>query len=334
MIGVAGFICVDLTPGIGEGPFVFVPGRLLEVGKMVSSAGGVVGNTGGALCRLGVSSRLIAITGEDSLASMLADVLHTSLGADAPLELRAIKGAGTAYSVVLNPKGQDRMFLTFRGVNDAWNANTLDDAFFQGLTMFHFGYPPLCEGMAKNNGEETLKLYKRCHSKGIVTSLDMTLPSPGTFSWDMDWRAFLENVLPENDIFCPSIDELRFFLKDNTSTPDEMAQELIRMGTKAVLLKMGADGLMVRVADTEDAAKLFAKFGTKSWRGEMTFVPPKPVEVKGTTGAGDTAIAGFLAAIHEGYSAKEAADIASRAAASRISSDLGMNGIPKLAELP
>ena len=62
---VGGTICVDVFPGLehlGEGKFeaMFRPGGVITVGPAIFSTGGPVSNTGLALDRLGVATRLIA----------------------------------------------------------------------------------------------------------------------------------------------------------------------------------------------------------------------------------------------------------------------------------
>jgi len=66
----AGHLCLDIFPSfeqLPQGNFesVFKPGRLIQVGVAQFSTGGPASNTGLALQRLGVPTRLVAKVGAD-----------------------------------------------------------------------------------------------------------------------------------------------------------------------------------------------------------------------------------------------------------------------------
>lgn len=62
----AGHICLDVIPAFKQGAAslgeLLVPGKLVDVGPAVLATGGAVANTGLALHRLGVHTRLISRT--------------------------------------------------------------------------------------------------------------------------------------------------------------------------------------------------------------------------------------------------------------------------------
>ncbi|MBR0459725.1 MAG: carbohydrate kinase family protein [Victivallales bacterium] len=331
MLGVVGYLCVDMIPDLGPSPFAFVPGQLREIGGTPLFAGGSVANTGGSLCKLGLPTRLGALLGDDLFGGFLREFLHT-LAPEENLFLKTISGEPTGQTIVLNPAGQDRMFLTCRGVNDQMTADSFR-TFTEGLDLLHYGYPTLSRFMAQNNGAETIRLFQNAHEHGALTSLDLALPSPGTVFWTLDWMAFLKNVLPGTDLFCPSIDELRFMLKDQSSAPEALADATLQMGCHAVFLKMGAEGSLLKVADTDAAETALARFGSHEWRGVYKRVKPRPGPVVGTTGAGDSAIAGMLAGLHEGLSAARALDLANAVASYNVRVADSLSGIPTLAFL-
>lgn len=329
MIGIVGYLCMDVFPDLGQEPFEYTPGMLREVGSAPGHPGGTVGNTGGALCRLRENVRLGCAIGDDLWGTLIHHELkEIAAQANADVYTITFKGETSGYCLVLNPANQDRMFLVCRGVNDRLNSASFNDRFLEGLNILHFGYPSLCKAMAENYGAETKKLFTRCREKGILTSLDLSLPSPDTWFYTLDWISVLKNILPETDLFCPSIDELRFMLKMQVESPDELIDAALQMGTRAVFLKMGKDGILFRAADSDAAAKVFARFGSKAWRGERHMVEPFPVKVIGTTGAGDASIAGMLCGVVHGFSAEEAVKFASRVASYSISAMDSLSGIP------
>jgi sugar/nucleoside kinase (ribokinase family) len=333
MIGVLGYLCIDLTPNLGTTPFAYIPGNLREVDKIEATPGGTVGNTGGALCKLKVPTRLGALVGEDIFANVLEENLKNISSTNSEIYLKKVPQASSGYAIVLSPLNQDRMFLACRGVNDVISATTFDASFRKNLKILHFGYPSLCKKMAGNNGEELVKLFSQCLQENILTSLDMSLPSKDTFFYDVDWIKYLENVLPYTSLFCPSIEELRFMLKDETSSPEELADKLLTLGCSAVLLKMGKDGMLLKVSNNENKTKIFSLFSNHKWTNSFYYEKPFPCKVLNTTGAGDSAIAGFLTGIYSNYDALNCLKLASRVAAYRIAAAGNLSGIPSLQEI-
>lgn len=333
MIGVIGYLCLDLFPELGNEPFKFIPGILREIGAIPGAPGGTIGNTGGALCKLGLPVRLGALIGDDLFASVLEEAMKELVGEQGKLILKTVPEKNTGYAIVLSPVDSDRMFLANRGVNDLLDADSFGPEFRKNLEILHFGYPPLCRKMAEYDGRETRKLFYLCRREGILTSLDLSLPSPGTFSYTMDWIAYLKNVLPVTDLFCPSIDEFRFMMKDPVASPETLIEAALSWGTGAVLLKMGAKGILFRSSENAEATHIFSQFGSDSWCDVKYHAPPYPVPVLGTTGAGDSAIAGFLCGIKLGFNAYEAVRLASRIAAYRIATGGSLVGIPPIKDI-
>jgi sugar/nucleoside kinase (ribokinase family) len=64
------------------------------------------------------------------------------------------------------------------------------------------------------------------------------------------------------------------------------------------------------------------------WHGERFYTLPHHVKVVGTTGAGDSAIAGLLCAVYHGFGAVDAVKFASKTAACSISAMDPLSGIP------
>jgi len=331
MIGVVGYLCEDFFPELHEA-FAFVPGKLQEIAALPGCPGGSVGNTGGALCMLKVPVRLGVMTSDDAVGMVLRSTMESYAPEGGAFHL-TIPGKASGSTLVLNPPGQDRMFFCCRGVNDLMTAESYPESFYEGLSLLHFGYPSLSLNMAQNGGEETAKLFTKSRGKGILTSLDLSLPAKDTPFYNMDWMAFFRKVLPLTDFFCPSIDELQCMLRDETSAPEELAKKAIAMGCGAVLLKMGGKGLLVVTSDSESFAAKMAKRGTGAWRNCQCFVPPEKITVINATGAGDTAIAGFLAGVDSGLDAATSAKIASKTAVSRITSPKGIWGIPAFKQI-
>ena len=140
---------------------------------------------------------------------------------------------------------------------------------------------------------------------GLTTSLDMANPDIDSPGGRADWRAILQATLPHVDIFLPSLDEILFMLGRNMNSPlsaqllTEVSNEILAMGAKMVVLKLGERGLYLHVAPVSVLQNLgFASPShLTAWANYESWSPCFQVNVVGTTGAGDATIAGFLAAL-------------------------------------
>jgi sugar/nucleoside kinase (ribokinase family) len=309
---VAGHICLDIIPDLtflsaSQFEKNFQPGRLVQSGPAVLSPGGAVSNTGLALNRLGIDTRLIAKVGADQLGNTLRNCLtDQGLGLDQGIITSA--NSSTSYSLVISPQGIDRRFIHHPGANDDFCAEDIHTDQIQGAKLFHFGYPPLMKNMYVDNGSQLRDLFRKVKDAGLITSLDMAFPDPNSAAGKVNWRAILRQVLPYVDIFVPSVEEILFMLKwpetGNLSNTllEAVSGELLEMGTKMVLLKLGDQGLCLRTKDldTDKDGGLEALKDVHQWSNIKKVAPCFEVDVVGTTGSGDVTVAGFLAALLNG----------------------------------
>ena len=307
---VAGYICLDLLPELYPAdngmPFEYVPGKLLEVGGTRAACGGAVPNTGLALHKLGHRPRLLGKVGADAFGSIVKELVE-SAGQGLSRSLINDEQLHTANTFIISPPGQDRMFLAHAGANRNFSSDDVLNAGFDGVRLLHFGYPPLLDHSFRDNGNDTKKMFQVAKSRNVTTSLDMCLPDPEAKSAKIDWNAWLDNVLPQVDVFLPSIDELVFMLGEDEL--DLMADKLLQRGVAVVVIKLGSRGVYVK---TTDNLERLAQMGActpvhlEQWQGMEFLVPCFEAKVKGTTGAGDCTIAGFLSGLLRGMSAADA----------------------------
>lgn len=285
---VAGHICLDIIPTLearhSSLDQFLKPGQLVKIGPAIVAPGGSVFNTGLALHRLGVPTRLLGKVGDDALGRAVLDVLRTVDPALATGMVIA-PGEATSYTVVISPPGIDRMFLHCPGVNDTFSAADVSDHQLAGACLFHFGYPPMMRRMYLDDGRELESLFRRIKAAGLTTTLDMVMIDPASEAGQMDWTAIFRRVLPLVDIFLPSFDEILLLLhRPSTTSLSEMGTQLLDWGAGVVGLKLGNQGLYYRTRDRE------------------LLTPCFQVKVAGTTGSGDATIAGFLAGWLHGLS--------------------------------
>lgn len=343
----AGHICLDIIPefseGTGELGALMTPGTLTEVGPAVVSTGGAVPNTGQALFRLGEEVVLTGKVGDDEFGHTVRRLLNRTKSGLAD-GLIVDTDSTTSYSVVINPPGVDRIFLHSPGANHTFGADDVDFEKLQGCELFHFGYPPLMKRIYAQDGVELKTLFQRAKDSGMTTSLDMTFVDPSSLAGQVDWRAFLKNVLPVTDIFLPSLDEILFMTDrekyDQLVTEcdgriidgmdaaqiEQTAQKLIDYGVPVVVIKLGKNGLYLKTAGDVPGKD-------EGWNNVSCFEPCFSAEVVGTTGAGDCSIAGFLSATVNGASAKEAVTMAVAAGSASTESLNATDAVPTRTEL-
>jgi len=323
---VAGHICVDLFPRLDRAPEI-IPGRLMEVGPLRFAPGGCVANTGFALAGLGADVRMAADAGDDTLGRILADSLARS-GVAADLHLRP--DTSTSYSIVIQPPLGDRTFWHHAGANQSFDGSELT---WGGAGILHLGYPPLLPGLYREGPGRLREMFRSARSAGLVTSLDMATVDPATTAGRVNWKAWLDDVLSETDVFTPSIDDLTLALGATrlARTPravGELAAGFIRAGAAVVMIKLGDRGLYLRTSGAGRLGRV-ASPGIASWAERSLWAPRLRVDVGSTTGAGDSAAGGLLYGLAAGLEPEEALQVAASAAAARVESGL----VPPWAEL-
>lgn len=346
---VAGHICLDVIPTIlGQADFetTFKPGRLIETGPVVMATGGAVANTGQALHKLGIDTRLIGKIGDDTFGQAILDIVGRS-SAHLAEGMRLSPGEASSYTIILSPPHTDRLFLHCPGPNNTFGAADIDFDLVAQVDLFHFGYPTIMERMYQNNGAELLEVFQQAKATGATTSLDLALPDPNSSSGRSDWRGIFKAVLPEVDLFVPSLEETLFTLRPQTFatftqgqqplTADllsSLADELLAMGVKIVLLKAGEGGLYLRTADESKLVTMGRAQPDEvaRWANRELWAPIFVVNMAGTTGAGDAAIAGFLAALLRGYSPTEAITLAAAVGACNVEAPDALSGVQGWAE--
>jgi sugar/nucleoside kinase (ribokinase family) len=349
---VAGHICLDVIPGLGatsQDGFEqrFRPGHLVEVGPAVIATGGAVSNTGLALHKLGVSTRLMGKVGDDLLGQVVRQVVAAHGGA--LVDGMVIDGAAsTSYTIIIDPPNVDRAFLHYPGANDAFGAADVRYDVVAKARLFHLGYPPLLRQTFQDGGAQLVDIFRRVKDLGTSTSLDMTFPDPSSEAGRADWVSILRAVMPSVDVFMPNIEEILFMLRRETYeelvraadgdtfletiTPAllaDVAGELLSMGGTVVGFKLGSRGLYVRTADEAAIESLGAArpSDTSRWANRELWAPCFQVEVAGTTGAGDAAIGGFLAGLLRDLSLEEATTAAVAVGACNVETADAVSGI-------
>ncbi|WP_166394986.1 carbohydrate kinase family protein [Rubrobacter marinus] len=238
--------------------------------------GGSGANTAAWLARLGAETAFVARVGDDPLGRLLAEELARD---GVVARLARDKGVETGKVVALVDGDGERTLITYRGAGENLSPEDLpEDLFGPGGHLHLSGY--LFSGGARR--EAALAALERARANGMTTSVD---PSSTTL---------LEALGPEEFLGWTTGVDLAFpnraegAVLAGTTEEDQILNTLLRHYAN-VVLKLGAGGAA------------YAGAG-----GERVRVPASPARVVDTTGAGDAACAGFLAAWLRGKGPEEA----------------------------
>ncbi len=349
----AGHICIDITPVFSTDrqyrklSDLLEPGKLIHMGPADVHTGGSVANTGLALKLLGADVQLMGKVGADAFGGMIQDILR-SHGADG---LIVDRNSATSYSVVLAVPGIDRIFLHDPGANDTFVNEDIPSEDLEDAVLFHFGYPPLMKRIYADEGKELLSIFRRMKALGISTSLDMAAVDPNSEAGRTDWQKILARVLPYTDFFLPSFEELCFMLdrkkyEQIASRGGDMAQSLemdrdvkplaeqcLALGCRAVLIKCGTSGMYLRTADKQRFSQMGFRLvlDKMAWENREVIQPCYQADcVRSGTGAGDTSIAAFLAAVLQGKTPEDCVSLAAAEGACAVTSYDALGGLKPL----
>ena len=342
---VAGHICLDIIPTLLGSMVTLAPGRLLEAGEAILATGGSVPNTGLALHKLGLSTRLMGKIGIDLFGQAIVQILE-SFDTGLARGMVVVPGESSSYSVIISPPQIDRVIIHSPGCNDTFGAEDVRYDMLEKAGLFHFGYPPLMARMYQNNGAELVDIFKRAKASGVTTSLDFSMPDPASVAGQADWHTILAAVLPYVDVFSPSVEELLLVLRRplfeklshksgaflDLLPPDvvsELGSMLLDLGVKVVSLKAGHRGLYLRTADIAALEQMGRAQPSKAsaWANRELWAPCFLTRVVGTTGSGDATIAGFLFGLMRGMSPEAALSAACAVGACSVEAADALSGI-------
>lgn len=349
-IVVAGHVSLDLTPkfnmktGVSSIGDVIKPGKLVNVGKVAIAPGGCVTNTGLALKKFGADVRLIAKVGKDEFADILYEK-YREQGAEPNFIVS--EDDATSYTIVIAPKGCDRAFLHDSAANDSFKEADIDYEVVKETDYFHFGYPTLMKEFYRSDKDELQNMYRKVKKFNLITSLDVTAVDPESETADIDWNKRLSEVLPYVDFFMPSIEELCFMLDrekyyemQKRGSDDvcmylslsedviPMAEKVLNLGCKGVLIKCGAAGLFLMTADSSRMEELSEKISVEKWADKKIFQNSYvPDRILSGTGAGDTSIAAFIYGMCNEMSPEDTLKIAAGTGASCITEYDTLSGL-------
>jgi ribokinase len=225
--------------------------------------GGSAANTAMALARMGVQTSLVARVGSDVWADRIDGCLEQAGVSRGGLQRDPAAMTGLMY-VVVTPDGE-RTMLGHRGANVLTDPDEIDEVELAAARLFHLSGYALLGGSQRS---AALRALATARQNGLSVTLDPGMAAPHQALEEM------RPLLPSVDILMPSLAEARQLT--GQTEPDACAQRLLQTGVGSVALKLGRDGcLMAR----EEG---------------LLPVPGMAVEIRDSTGAGDSFDAGLI----------------------------------------
>jgi ribokinase len=291
-IVVVGSINMDLVAHTRQIP---VPGQTVTGTGFDTTPGGKGANQAVAAARLGYPVQMVGAVGEDVFGQALLDNL-TGAGAGTAAVQRAPGPSGVA-SILVAENGENSIVVV-PGANGKVDPASID----KHAGLIRSAGMVLCQlELPIETVSHTLAL---CAAAGVPVMLD---PAPAAALPEATWR--------QVTWFTPNETETAFFLGETLSAEDG-AQRLLAKGLHGVVLKRGAEGAYVAIAD-----------------GKAAWVKPFPVEAVDTVGAGDCFNGAFAVSLLEGKDPWAAARFASAAAAISVTRHGAQASMPSRAEV-
>jgi ribokinase len=291
-IVVVGSVTMDMVTRARQIPRV---GQTVIGTGFETTPGGKGANQAVAAARLGYSVQMVGMVGEDVYAeALLENLAHASV-------------ATTAMERTAGPSGLAPIFLAENGENSIVvvpGANgKVDPAFVdRHRALIRSAGMVLCQ--LELPIETVSQVLTLCADAQVPVMLD---PAPAAALPDPTWSQVAW--------FTPNETEAAFYLS-NDEKPEDAARQLLDRGLHGVVLKRGAEGSYVAIAN-----------------GEAAWVKPFQVEAVNTVGAGDCFNGAFAVALLEGKDPFAAARFASAAAAISVTRPGAQASMPTRAEV-
>lgn len=238
--------------------------RFAQVETLVEHSTLTLGSSGAIFAagcaRLGLRTSVAGLVGADTFGRFVLDELRAlGVGVDGVVVEPAV---GTGLTVILN-RGEDRALLTHLGAMAAMTTERVDAGLLARARHLHitsyFLQRALQPGLPR--------LLEHARRSGATVSLDT--------NWDPDerWADGVRQVLEQVDVFLPN--EAEALALTGAGTVEDAVEELART-VPEVVVKLGSRGALALR------------------RGELHRAAAPAVDVRDTTGAGDSFDAGYV----------------------------------------
>ena len=244
-------------------------GELMPTDHIKLALGGCASNAGLDLAKVDVRVGVSGCVGEDAFGQFIIETLKA--GNVDVAGVHRVPDAGTASTMVINVKGQDRRFISTPGANTRFTVAHIPTDWARQAKVIYVGGYLMMPGLET---PELVELFRTARAAGARTVLDVVL-----FGAEHYWET-LSRILPETDVFLPNNDEAAIIT--GISDPLQQAERFRQAGAKTVVITQGVRGSLL-VTD-----------GLRLRTGIY------PADYVGGTGSGDAFDAGYIAGMLAG----------------------------------
>ncbi len=272
-------------------PVPHLPGsnEVFEIANMTIQGGGPVATALAALGKLGARTTYLGTIVEDNWGSMmLTDFANYNVDTS---YVNKVSQGQSPVSIILVEQNGDRSILYEKGLLPDLDPEEINESLIGSTRILHLdGSHPVA----------ALKAAKIARKSGTLVSMDC---GAGEGIW-----AGMDDLLPYVDILIVA----RLFSNRHTGYEDPLLSgpELLKYGAQLVVITDGENG---------------------SWywdKNQHFYQPAYKINVKDTTGAGDTFHGAYLYAMLQPMSPQESLAFASAVAAIKCTQSGGRKGIP------
>ena len=274
---IIGNCCADLYIPAHQPP---PPGGIERIPQLRVEIGGNGANTAVTAARLGASTALAGVLGDDLFGRHLREALDSE-GIDLSL-LESREDTGAPVTLVLNDADGERSFVHHGGSNDTWEISAA--AIEAPCRVFHMAAPEI---LGSFWGEPCLDTAHGLKKAGVQLSLDFFVPPEELQKTEA--RDTHRPLLEIADMVFPN--ELEARAITGKDTIDDILASLHDTGVSLAVIKRGAEGAVI------------------SWDGNREDIPAAGVQAIDTCGAGDNFVGGFLAGRIKGLDPLECAKL-------------------------
>lgn len=284
---VAGSVNMDIVAFAGKLPS---KGETVLGTSLKYFPGGKGSNQAIASSRMGAETHFIGCVGDDAFADTLSAYLEN---AGVQTHIRKVVGISTGTALI-TVSSTDNIITVVPGANLEVKADDVKVSMESGdvaLAQFEIDL------------DTVGSFFETARKKGATTALN---PSPFT--------EISERLLTLTDILIVNEGELSA-IAGFDSSPEENAQRVFSKGLIAVIVTMGANGVLV--VDNSGSYK----------------IQPRKMTVVDTTGAGDCFAGSLAASLSRGLALREAVELANQAAALSVTKEGASTSSPSLADV-
>ena len=271
--------------------------------RYLQGFGGDTSNVVIAAARQGARTGYLSAVGDDPFGQMLLDLWRTEgVQTDG---VQRLPGAPTGlYFVTHDASGHHFHYRRASSAASRVDASSLPVDLLGGARYLHLSGISLA--ISPSARHAALHAMRTARNLGVQVSFDTNLRLA---LWSLEQaREGITEALSLTDVALPGLDDVTQLF--GPSSPDELVDQILQLGPRLVVLKMGAHGCLVATPD------------------ERQLVRPYPVDAKDASGAGDCFDGAFLARLAAGDDPFRAARYANVAAA------LSTTGFGAVAPIP